>query len=110
MIVIADVSGGVRVRAKAGLESRPGSIRVTVPGGPLDLSMGVGEVTAQTSSSARGPVDVRASVGNARVTVAGREMVSARAPGPGHRVRLNDAGPDAVTLRVGVGSATLDIK
>lgn len=109
-IEIAGVSGGVRVRAKAGVGSRPGSIRVIVPGGPLDLSLGVGDVYAETSSLARGPIDVKAGVGDARVTIAGREIVSARAPGPGHRLRVTGAGPDAVTLRVGVGSASLDIK
>ena len=108
--VISDVSGGVRVRAKAGLGSKPGSIRVNVPGGRLNIALGVGDIDVQTSSASRGPVDVESSVGDARLTVAGRVIESPRSPGPGHRLRLNDAGPDAITLRVGVGNATLDIK
>lgn len=108
--VISDVSGGVKVRAKAGLGSTPGSIRVNVPGGRLDLSLSVGDIHAETSSASRGPVDVESNVGDARLTVAGRVIDSPRSPGPGHRLRLNDAGPDAVTLRVGVGNATLDIR
>lgn len=109
-VVISDVSGGVSVRANAGLGSEPGSVRVNVPGGGLDLSLHVGEIHAQTSSTARGPVDVESNVGDARVTLAGRSIVSPRAPGPGHRLRLSDTGPDAVKLRVGVGTASLDIK
>lgn len=108
--VVSDVSGGVMVRAKAGLGSKPGSIRVNVPGGRLDIGLGVGDIDVQTSSTSRGPVDVESSVGDARLTIAGRVIDSPRSPGPGHRLRLNDAGPDAVTLRVGVGTATLDIK
>ena len=107
---VSDVAGGVRVRANAGLGSDPGSIRVNVPGGRLDLSLHVGDIYAQTSSASRGPVDVESNVGDARVTLAGRNIVSPREPGPGHRLRLSDTGPDAVTLRVGVGTATLDIK
>jgi hypothetical protein len=109
-VEVSDVSGGVNARANAGLGSAPGSIRVNVPGGRLDLSLHVGEIHAQTSSASRGPVDVQSGVGDARVTLAGRNIVSPRAPGPGHRLRLSDAGPDAVKLRVGVGTATLDIK
>jgi hypothetical protein len=109
-VTVTDVSGGVNVRAKAGLGSEPGSIRVNVPGGRLDLSLHVGEIHAQTSSAARGPVDVESSVGDARITVAGRSIRSPREPGPGHRLRLSDEGPDAIKLRVGVGTATLDIK
>lgn len=107
---VADVGGGVNIRAKAGLGSKPGSIRVNVPGGRLDIALGVGNIDVQTSSASRGPVDVKSNVGDARLTVAGRVIDSPRAPGPGHRLRLNDDGPDAVTLRVGVGNATLDIK
>ena len=109
-VSVVDVSGGVSARANAGLGSDPGSIRVNVPGGRLDLSLHVGEIHARTSSASRGPVDVESSVGDARVTVAGRSIHSPRAPGPGHRLRLNDEGPDAVKLRVGVGTAVLDIK
>ena len=109
-VEVSDVSGGVSARANAGLGSAPGSIRVNVPGGRLDLSLHVGEIHAQTSSASRGPVDVESGVGDARVTLAGRNIVSPREPGPGHRLRLSDAGPDAVKLRVGVGNATLDIK
>lgn len=107
---VSDVSGGVSVRANAGVGSEPGSIRVNVPGGRLDLSLHVGDIHAQTSSVSRGPVDVESRVGDARVTVAGRSIQSPREPGPGHRLRLSDVGPDAVKLRVGVGTATLDIK
>ncbi len=109
-IVISDVRGGVNARANAGVESKPGSIRVNAPGGRLDLSLHVGEIHAQTLSTSRGPVDVESGVGDARVTLSGRNIVSPRSPGPGHRLRLSDAGPDAVKLRVGVGTATLDIK
>ena len=109
-VVVSDVSGGVSVRANAGLGSEPGSIRVKVPGGRLDLSLHVGDIEAQTSSTSRGPVDIESNVGDARITLAGRNIVSPRSPGPGHRLQLNDAGPDAVKLRVGVGTASLDIK
>jgi hypothetical protein len=109
-IRIADVSGGVSARANAGLRSEPGSIRVNVPGGRLDLSLHVGEIHAETSSTSRGPVDVASSVGDARLTLAGRTIAAPREAGPGQRVRLNDTGPDAITLHVGVGTATLDIK
>lgn len=109
-VTVSDVSGGVRVRANAGLGSEPGLIRVNVPGGRLDLSLHVGEIHARTSSASRGPVDVESNVGDARVILAGRNIVSPRAPGPGHRLRFSDSGPDAIKLRVGVGTATLDIK
>lgn len=109
-VVISDVSGGVSVRANAGPGSKPGSIRVNVPGGRLDLSLHVGDIHAQTSSTVRGPVDVESNVGDAHVTLAGRNIVSPRSPGPGHRLRLGDTGPDAIKLRVGVGTASLDIK
>jgi len=109
-VVISEVAGGVRASANAGLGSDAGSMRVNVPGGRLDLNLHVGDIQAQTSSASRGPVDVQANVGDARLTLAGRNIVSPREPGPGHRLRLNDAGPDAVTLRVGVGTASLDIK
>ena len=109
-VVVSDVGGGVRASANAGIGSAPGSMRVSVPGGRLDLSLHVGDIRAQTSSSSRGPVDVESSVGDVHVTLAGRNIVSPRSPGPGHRVRLNDTGPDAIKLRVSVGNATLDIK
>jgi hypothetical protein len=107
---VSDVQGGVKIRAKAGLGSKPGMVRVNVPGGPLDLSLSVGELHAQTSSTSRGDVDVESTVGDAKVTLAGREIISPRAPGPGHRLRLTDSGTDSVKLRVSVGTATLDIK
>ena len=109
-VVVREVAGGVRVQANAGLGSESGSIRVKVPGGRLDLSLHVGDIHAETTSTARGPVDVQASVGDARLTLAGRAIVSPREPGPGHRVRLNDSGPDGVTATVGVGTASVDIK
>ena len=109
-VVVSDVAGGVRVRANAGLGSDPGSIRVNVPGGRLDLGLHVGDIHAVTSSVSRGPVDVEASVGDARVTLVGRNIVAPREPGPGHRIRLKDSGADAIVLRVGVGKASLDIK
>lgn len=109
-IEVSDVAGGVTVRANAGVGSAPGRIRVNVPGGRLDLALHVGDIQAQTLSASKGPVDVESRVGDARVSLAGRDIVSPREPGPGHRVRLNDPGPDAVKLKVGVGTATLDIK
>jgi len=109
-VIVTDVAGGVRAEANAGLGSAPGSMRVNVPGGRLDLSLHVGDIRAQTASTSRGPVDVQASVGDAHLTLAGRTIVSPREPGRGHRVRLNDAGPDAVTVKVGVGTASVDIK
>ena len=69
-----------------------------------------GDIHARTTSTSRGPVDVQASVGDAHLTLAGRTIVSPREPGPGHRVRLTDEGPDAVTVKVGVGTASVDIK
>ena len=109
-VIVNEVAGGVRVKANAGLGSEGGSIRVNVPGGRLDLSLHVGDIHAVTGTASRGPVDVEATVGDARLTLAGRAIVSPREPGPGHRVRLNDSGPDAVTVKVGVGTASLDIK
>ena len=48
-VTVSDVNGGVRVRANAGTGSEPGLIRVNVPGGPLDLSLHVGEIHAETT-------------------------------------------------------------
>lgn len=109
-IDVTGVAGGVLVSANAGLDHRPGSIRVAVPRGVLDLSLNVGTIDAQTTVAARGPVDVRSSVGDARLTVAGRQIKSPRAPGPGHRLRLDDQGPDSMTVRVKVGDASLIIR
>lgn len=109
-IDVTDVAGGVLVTANAGLDHRPGSIRVAVPRGVLDLSLNVGTIEAWTTTAARGAVDVRSSVGDARLTVAGRQIRSLRAPGPGHRLRLDDQGPDPMTVRVKVGDASLTIR
>lgn len=109
-IDVVDIAGGVLVKANAGLYGRPGSIRVSVPGGMLDLSLNVGTIDATTTSSSRGPVDVQSSVGDARLSIGGRQIQSPRRPGPGHRLRLDDPGPDPITLRVSVGDASLTIK
>jgi hypothetical protein len=109
-IDVTDVAGGVLANANAGLDNRPGRIRVSVPGGLLDLSLNVGTIDAQTTTVARGPVDVRSSVGDARLSIAGRQIRSPRKPGPGHRLKMDDTGPDPMTVRVNVGDASLIIR
>lgn len=107
---ITGIEGGVWAKANAGLGSRPGTMTVDVPGGALDLSLAVGEVTATTGSTNHGNVDVSSDVGDAKLTIAGRAINAPREPGPGHRLRLDGEGPHALRVRVNVGDATLRIR
>ena len=85
-------------------------VDVEVPGGALDLRMGVGRLRAATSTASHGRVDVRSRVGNARLSIDGHEIQAARKPGPGHRLQLSGRAGDALTLDVKVGDASLTIR
>lgn len=107
---VTGVEGGVWAKANAGLDSSPGRMTVDVPGGALDLSLAVGQIIATTGSTTHGDVDVRSDVGDAKLSLAGRDIDAPREPGPGHRLRLEGEGPHALRVRVNVGDATLRIR
>lgn len=107
---VTGIEGGVWAKANAGLDSSPGRMTVDVPGGALDLSLAVGQIVATTGSTNHGAVDVRSDVGDAKLTLAGREINAPREPGPGHRLRLEGEGPHTLRVRVNVGDATLRIR
>lgn len=102
----------VRVPRRFGVrvDMHEGRLVVTGVEGALDLDVSVGTIDADSHSTTHGAVDVRSQVGDARLTVAGRSIVAPRQPGPGHRLRLDGEGAQALTLRVDVGDATLRIR
>lgn len=109
-IDISGVEGGVRARADSGVGHDEGVIRVDVPRGPLDLSLGVGTIDARAAETPRGGIDVRSNVGHASLAVDGHDIVAGHEPGPGERVRLTGQGPDDIVARVSVGSARVRIR
>jgi hypothetical protein len=109
-IDITGLEGGVRARADSGIGHESGAIRVDVPRGSLDLSLGVGTIDARAGETPRGGIDVRSRVGRASLSVDGHNIVAGHEPGPGERVRLTGDGPDDIVVRVGVGDAHVRVR
>jgi hypothetical protein len=109
-IDITGIEGGVRARADSGIGHESGAIRVDVPRGSLDLSLGVGTIDARAGETPRGGIDVRSRVGRASLSVDGHSIVAGREPGPGERVRLTGEGSDDIVVRVSVGDAHVRIR
>jgi hypothetical protein len=107
---VVGVAGGVQVALNAGLFGRAGEIRADVPGGRLDLDLGVGTIEARTSAPAFGAVDLHATVGDARLFLDGHEVIAPKAAGPGRRLRLDGDRTRALLLTVTVGDARLSIR
>lgn len=106
---ITGLAGGVQAAVGAGLGGKGGQLFVDVPQGRLQLDMGVGSVIAHRRSAAFDRADVSAGVGDAQLFLLGHEIKAPHAPGPGHRVRLDGDGPDAIRARVSVGDVALHI-
>jgi hypothetical protein len=111
-IDVTGMAGGVIASARSGLGAEPGEIRVEVPRGLLTLALGVGTIRASTMAATYGEVVVQSAVGDASLAVDGHDVVSPRAPGPGHRLHLGAPGhpADALAIRVEVGDAMLRIR
>ena len=101
---VRGVRGGLR--AKVGV----GGVRIDVPEGDVEAESGVGEVEVRSATNSYGNVDVRAGVGNGRVSIDGREFRQPnRPPGPSERISLTGNGRDRLQIRSGVGNAELTI-
>jgi hypothetical protein len=106
---INGLEAGVDATVNSGLRGRRGSLDVEVPSRRLNLTMGVGEITAKRRSSDFSSAVVRSTVGDAELFLLGHEIVAPRKPGPGHRVTLDGRGPDTLSLTVSVGDVSLKI-
>jgi hypothetical protein len=108
-IRVDGIAGGLEARVSSGLGGGHGTMDVTVPRGSLALSMGVGNIRASRADTAFSSAVVRATVGDAQLSLLGHEIVAPHEPGPGHRVSLDGKGPDTLSLNVSVGDVSLKI-
>lgn len=104
--------GRIRVRGiRGGCDTSVdvGEIDIDVPEGNISAESDVGDVKVRTMTKSYGNVDVRTSIGDARVTIDGHKADRPREPGPGDRFTLRGSGKDQIRLRADVGSTQLMI-
>jgi hypothetical protein len=104
-ISVTGIAGGVEINASVG------DVEVDVPAGALEIDVGVGDITATWGPGDYGSADADANVGDARLSVGGRNVDVAHAPGPGHRIGLHGSGKGpSLSVEVNVGDASLRIR
>ena len=86
-----------------------GSIRANIAGGGVEGTVGVGDLKVKSSTESYGDVELKAGVGDTRLTVNGHKVNYSKAPGPGNRVELEGSGRDKFELKTNVGNAELEI-
>jgi hypothetical protein len=88
-----------------------GALKIAVPEGDIEAETGVGEVLVRSGTRSYANVDLRAGMGNGRLSIDGRDVRQQqdRLPGMGERISVNGNGRDKLQVRSGVGNAELAI-
>jgi hypothetical protein len=87
-----------------------GALKIAVPEGDIEAETGVGEVLVRSDTRSYGDVELRAGMGNGRLSIDGRQVRQQdRFPGMGERITVNGSGRDKLQIRSGVGNAELAI-
>jgi hypothetical protein len=106
--------GTIDVRGLAGgatLEvENVGDIRAEVEGGSVHAVSAKGDVSVATRDSAYASVELRASVGEVKLSMNGMEVDAPRPPGAGDRITLRGTGASRIVARAGVGDVTVRIR
>ena len=86
-----------------------GSIRISGLAGAIDAATSTGDIVVLSRAPSHGDVTVRADVGDVKARVRGYDVPPPRAYGAGAAMTLRGSGGPAISIRAGVGDASLEI-
>ncbi|MGH8283468.1 MAG: hypothetical protein ACRESE_06430 [Gammaproteobacteria bacterium] len=103
-VTVTGIAGGVHT------DLNVGEIDLDTPGGPLSVTVNVGQISAVSASKQLGPIELSSSIGEAALFMDGKHVrEGGRHSGLGRRIHLPGSGPDSMKLSVNVGEVDLRI-
>lgn len=100
---VEGVAGGVDAKLNVG------ELSIDAPEGAIRGDVNVGEIRATSGSAHYGRVELSSNIGEALLTIGGKNAGRRDHGGLGNRVSLDGSGPDEMHLSVNVGEATLHL-